>query len=85
MLDVRCVSKIKHAIASVSPTLNPEPKVTIIMDDRTFEVFANRILVNDQLFSAISQNIEEVRIDINEVGFKISVDGDPVESAAELD
>ena len=80
ILDVKCVSKIKHVVASVSLTLQPEPKVTIILDDNTFEVFADRILLDERLLSALPNDVKEIRIDVDDNGFAIAADGEHVEN-----
>ena len=83
ILDVKSVSKIKHVVASVSLNLQPEPKVTILLDDNTFEVFADRILLNERLFSALPSDVKEIRIDVDDNGFAISADGENIENGLE--
>lgn len=82
MLDVRCESYVKHAISSVSSTLQPHPQVTVIADERTFVVSADRILLNGELYAPLSRGIKEIRIEINQDGFKVMADGQAVARSA---
>jgi hypothetical protein len=83
MLQVECVSYVKHTISSVSPTLQPQPQVTIIMDERTFVIRADEILLNDQPYATLADDVKKVRIEITQEGFEVTVDGKPVVKLAE--
>jgi hypothetical protein len=78
MLQVECVSSVKHTISSVSPTLKPRPQVTVIMDERTFVVHATGILLNDQPYATLAADVKKVRIEITKEGFAVTADGKPV-------
>jgi hypothetical protein len=83
MLDVECVSHIKHTVSSVSPALQPKPQVTVIMDQRTFVVHADQILLNDKPYASLASDVKKVRIEITEDGFEVTADGKPVTSMIE--
>ena len=83
MLQVECVSSVNHTISSVSPTLEPQPQVTIIMDERTFVIRADKILLNDQPYATLADDVKKVRIEITQEGFEVTADGKPVVKLAE--
>jgi hypothetical protein len=83
MLQVECVSSVNHTISSVSPTLQPRPQVTVIMDEQTFVVHADKILLNDQPYATLAADVKKVRIEITEAGFEVTADGKPLAKLAE--
>jgi hypothetical protein len=83
MLQVECVSSVKHTISSVSPTLKPRPQVTVIMDERAFVVQATGILLNDKPYATLAADVKKVRIEITQAGFEVTADGKPVAKLAE--
>lgn len=83
LLDVECVSYVKHTVSSISPSLQPQPQVTVIMDERTFVVRADTILLNDEPYAALANDIKKVRIEITRDGFDVTADGEPVANSAE--
>jgi hypothetical protein len=83
ILQVECVSYVKHTISSVSPTLEPRPQVTVIMDELTFVVHATGILLNDQPYATLAADVKKVYIEITQEGFEVTADGEPVARLAE--
>lgn len=82
-LDVECVSHVEHTVSSISPSFQPQPQVTVIMDERTFVVRADTILLNDEPYAAVADDIKKVRIEITEDGFDVTADGEPVANLAD--
>ncbi|MEN1680534.1 MAG: hypothetical protein AAGJ46_13160 [Planctomycetota bacterium] len=78
VLDVQCVSYVKHTVSSVSPKLHPEPMVELIMDERTFVIYADRILLNGTPYAVLPSDANTVLIAITEKGFEVTADGEAV-------
>ena len=78
MLDVQCVSYVKHNLHSISPELQPTPHVIVILDDKTFTVYADHILLNGQRYADLSSDVEKVYIEFTAEGFKVEADGEPL-------
>ena len=71
MLDVRCVSYVKHTVSSVSLELQPTPQVTVIMDDKTFVIYADRIILNGERYADLASDVKAVYIEFTEEGFEV--------------
>ena len=78
MLDVRCVSYVKHTVSSVSLELQPTPQVTVIMDDKTFIIYADRIILNGERYADLASDVKAVYIEFTEEGFEVEADGAPI-------
>jgi hypothetical protein len=83
ILKVECISHQKHTILSVSPELHPQPHVTATMDDRTFVVYADKILLNGELYAPLASDVKKVCIEIEEDGFVVKADGQAVAKTLE--
>ena len=70
MLDVQCVSRVKHNVSCISCELQPAPHVTVIMDDKTFVVYADRILLNEERYADLTSDVKKVYIAFTEDGFR---------------
>lgn len=82
MLNVECRSTVRHAITSISPTLQPEPQVAIVMDERTLIVHADEILLDNELLASLSSDVKKLRIEVTKDGFKVRADGRIITEAA---
>ncbi|PHS03169.1 MAG: hypothetical protein COA78_18925 [Blastopirellula sp.] len=83
MLEVECISYVEHNNAFVSPTLKPQPQVTVILDERTIVVHADKILLNGELYASLASDVKKLRIEITENSFIVTADGEPVTKLAE--
>ena len=53
------------------------------MDERTFVVRADTILLNDKPYATLAGDIKKVRIEITKDAFEVTADGKPVANSAE--
>ena len=77
-LDVQCVSYVKHTMALISPEPDPTPHVKVIMDEKTFTIYDDRILLNGDHYANLLSDDKKVYIEFTKDGFKIEADGEPV-------
>ncbi|MCG8650819.1 MAG: hypothetical protein MI861_13355 [Pirellulales bacterium] len=80
-LDVQCVSHIKHDLSLVSSELQPQPQVTITLDERIFVVRADEVVLNDEPYAALPDDIKQVHIEVTADGFEVTADGQPIGDA----
>ncbi|QDT69625.1 hypothetical protein MalM25_25640 [Planctomycetes bacterium MalM25] len=84
VLAVECVSSVRSKVSSISPSLGSDPRVTVIKDRLTFVVTPEAITLNGGPPAELGSGVERVLITIDEEGFRVEADGEPV-SLAEPD
>ncbi len=77
-LKVECTTDVKHQIASISSKLNPQPYVEIILDEQTFVIYSDKVLLNEEELGAISEDADNILIVIRDDRMKVTVDGETI-------
>lgn len=75
IIDVECIEWVSTDVSSISATPNPQPQVTIVSDSRVFVVRENQVLLNDQPYVVVPQGVKHLRIEIQDVGIRVTADG----------
>ena len=77
-LKVECTTDVKHQIASISSKLNPQPYVEIILDEQTFAVYSDKVILNEEELGTVSDDVGKVMIVVQEDGVNVTADGYPI-------